>query len=142
MSIKLGYYPADPEKAFESDSALDAVNDVVNGLVKIVWEKEPAVKGELAKAFFTGPYPLFLKAMSNRITSNGSKFLTGDTLCTADFHFGSLIWSVINNELREKVGDVDYLKVMFDSHEPLVKYAENIRQEFSSYLETRPKCPR
>ncbi len=49
---------------------------------------------------------------------------------------------MINNELREKVGDVDYLKVLFDSHEPFVKYAENIKAEFAAYLETRPKCPR
>ena len=93
LSIKHGYYPADPEKAFECDSALDSVNDTINGLVKIVWEQDPAKKAEYAKAFFTGPYPIFLKAMSNRLSSNGTKFLTGDTLCTADFHFGSLILS-------------------------------------------------
>ena len=44
LSIKLGYYPADPETAFDSDSALDSVNDTINGLVKIRWENDQARK--------------------------------------------------------------------------------------------------
>ncbi len=50
--------------------------------------------------------------------------------------------SVVYNDLREKVGDVDHLKVIFEKFEPLVKYAETIKAEFAGYLETRPKCAR
>jgi hypothetical protein len=47
--------------------------------------------------------------------------------------------SVVYHELREKVGDVDPLRVIFEKFEPLVKYAETIKAEFGEYLETRPK---
>ena len=45
LSIKHGYYPIDnPEKAWECDSALDACNDLITGLLKFRWEKDPDLK--------------------------------------------------------------------------------------------------
>ena len=37
------------------------------------------------------------------------------------------------------MGDVDHFKVIYEQFEPLVKYAESIKAEFSAYLEARPK---
>ena len=143
LAIRHGYYPTDDaEQAWEIDSVLDAVSDLFSGLVKIVWEKDPETKANNASEFIGGAYPTILKALSNRLAQNGTKFIAGDKITAADFHFGNFVVSVVYNELREKMGDVDHFKIIFEQHEPLVKYAETIKAEFGAYLETRPKCPR
>ncbi len=143
LSIRHGYYPLDKaEQAWEIDSALDTVSDLVTALVKIHWEKDPEQKAKYIKEFFGGAYPVALKALSNRLSQPGHKFLAGDKITAADFHFGNLVVSVVYNELREYPGDVDHMKAIFEQFEPLVKYAETIKAEFGSYLETRPKLPR
>ena len=68
LAIRHGYYPTDnAEQAWEIDSALDSVSDLVNGLVKIIWENDPEKKLKNATEFFTGPCPVILKAFSNRL---------------------------------------------------------------------------
>lgn len=121
LSIRHGYYPLDnAEQAWEVDSSLDSVSDLVNGLVKIVWENDPEKKAKNAKEFFSGAYPVNLKALSNRLAQPGHKFLAGDKITAADFHFGNFVVSVVYNEQREIVGDVDHIKVIFEQFEPLV----------------------
>ena len=67
----------------------------MTALVKIFWEKDPVKKAKDTADFFSGPYQVTLKALSNRLAQNGTKFLTGDKLTTADFYFGNFIVSVI-----------------------------------------------
>ena len=143
LSIQNGYYPKDnAEQAWEIDSTLDAIYDLVNGLVKIYWEKDLERKAQLSKDFFSGPYTQTLKALAKRLVENNTKYIAGDKITAADFLFGHFIFSVILNDLREVGGDVDYLKTIFKQFEALVKYADTFRAEFAEYLETRAKCPR
>ena len=114
LSIQNGYYPKDnAEQAWEIDSTLDAIYDLVNGLVKIYWEKDLERKAQLSKDFFSGPYTQTLKALAKRLVENNSKYIAGDKITAADFLFGHFIFSVILNDLREVGGDVDYLKTIF-----------------------------
>ena len=114
LSIQNGYYPKDnAEQAWEIDSTLDAIYDLVNGLVKIYWEKDLERKAQLSKDFFSGPYTQTLKALAKRLVENNTKYIAGDKITAADFLFGHFIFSVILNDLREVGGDVDYLKTIF-----------------------------
>ena len=79
--------------------------------------------------------------MAGRL-SGGQKFLTGDKLCTADFLFGAIVLNVVYNELREKTGEIDYPKAIYEQHEVLIKYAASLKSEFGSYLERRQKSSR
>ena len=57
LSIKHGYYPTDnAELAWEIDSVLACVSDLVTALVKIFWEKDLAKKAKDTEDFFSGPY--------------------------------------------------------------------------------------
>ena len=68
MSIRHGYYPTDnAEQAWEIDSVLDSVTDLISGLTKIMWETDPEKKLKNATDFFTGVFPVVLKAFSNRL---------------------------------------------------------------------------
>ena len=96
LSIKHGYYPTDDaELAWEIDSVLACISDLVTALVKIFWEKDPAKKAKDTTDFFSGLYQFTLNALSNRLVQNGSKYIAGDKLTTADIYFGNFIVSVI-----------------------------------------------
>ena len=42
LSIRHGYYPTDnAEQAWEIDSVLDSVSELITGLVKIIFENDP-----------------------------------------------------------------------------------------------------
>ena len=51
--------------------------------------------------FLKGVYVVTLKALSERLAKNGTKFLAADKLTTGDFLFGSFVVSFIYNDLRE-----------------------------------------
>ena len=143
LSIRYGYYPADnAEVAWTIDSSLDSVYDLINTLVLIMKETDPERKAKMTKDFYSGPYPTTMKALSKRLTENSTKFLADDKITTADFLFGHFIFSLIYNDLREIPAGEDYIKLIFEEHEPLIKYAANFKAEFAEYLETRPKHPR
>ena len=136
LSLKNGYYPTDDaELAWEIDSALAAVYDMGTGLSKILWERDPEQRVKNKAEFLNGVYPVTLKALSNRLAKNGTKFLAADKITTADFLFGNFVVSFIYNDLREKMGEVDDFKVIYEQFEPLVNYAETIKAEFAAYLE-------
>jgi glutathione S-transferase len=122
---------------------MDAVNDIINTVARIYWEKDEERKKAQTAEFITGAYPKFLSAISNRIAENnaaGGSFLIGSKFTVADFLFANFIHSLIYNEMA--VDGAAILKAPFEKHEVLVKYAEAVKSEIGSYLASRPKRPR
>jgi glutathione S-transferase len=143
LGKRYGYYPDDPDQAWLVDSTMDALNDVINTVARIYWEKDEDRKKAMVGDFLGGTYPKFLKALSTRLEENyaaGGTFFVGSKLTVADFLFGNFVHSLIYNELAVESAAV--LKAPFEQHPALVKYAESVKSELGWYLEARPKRAR
>jgi glutathione S-transferase len=119
------------------------VNDVVNTLSRIFWEKDEERKKTMTIEFLTVAFPVFLKAMSTRLEESfaqGGKYLLGSKLTTADIMLATFTFSLIYND--ENTEAAKHLRPVFEHFPNLTKFADNIRPEFAGYLEARPKRTR
>jgi len=82
-----------------ADQAVDAVNDLITELVKVMHQPEEAKKAELAKVFKDEKLPVWLTMMETVLKKQGGKHFTGSSLSWADiivFHIVSSLkdrWS-------------------------------------------------
>merc|ERR1711962_1895763 len=82
-----------------ADQAVDAVNDLITELVKVMHQPEEAKKAQLAKVFKEEKLPVWLTMMETVLKKQGGKHFTGSSLSWADvivFHIVSSLkdrWS-------------------------------------------------
>ncbi len=60
LGKRYGYYPEDPDQSWLVDSTMDALNDVINTVARIYWEKDEERKKAMVGDFLGGTYPKFL----------------------------------------------------------------------------------
>ena len=141
LGKKYGYYPEDPEVAYQVDSDMDAWNDLLMAMIKIHWAKDEEAKKAAEIELATGALPTVLGALSARLEKNASRgrFLVGSGLTIADFLFGGMLVNLIFNELNTTQSTV---RPIFEQYEQIMKYKEAFCEEFAEYLVTRPKRER
>lgn len=96
MGIKYGYYPEDALRAQECDMIVDSYGDILKLLFEASQGKglDPSTKVECQEKFWPelDKFLAFIEPFCGR-----AQFLTGQSICVADFWVGSLILSTFKN---------------------------------------------
>lgn len=80
-----GYYPMDPQRAWEVDSNLDANVDLQEKFWHMKFAKDQQQQ-ELLDEYKNKVLPSYFNVMEKRLQNNGSqRYIVGDTLTIADF---------------------------------------------------------
>ena len=132
-----GYYPSDPETAYQIDSTIDAVEDYLGAYFKFNFEQDAERKKAAKETFMTKFLPNWLNAIEKRITKNSSqKYIVGDKMTIADFALGAVGFNVLLNEANPTYAET--WEIVKD-REVLKAYATHQREELKEYLTTRPQ---
>ena len=126
-----GLYPTDPALAYQVDSTLEHVRDLMQKLVPIALETDEEVKKEKGKEALTVFLPNWLSAHEKRVTANGHEnFLVGDKLTIADIQFLGLVRVLFKNE---KVPFHEQLLGVFSQFPKLNALVDNLSKHFEGY---------
>ncbi len=138
MARRYGYYPeTDPFVAWEVESAMDCLWDIIPDLLKVRDEQDMFKKVYLGMQLLTGKLPQWLGLVEKRFKEKGStKYIVGDKMSIADFSFASVIFSSFYNDGNEHS---DRLRAVFEQFPLLVEYQQNLAKELEGYLASRPQ---
>ena len=132
-----GYYPSDPEVAYQIDSTIDAVEDYLGAYFKFNFEQDAERKKAAKETFLTKFLPNWLNAIEKRLTKNSSqKYIVGDKMTIADFALGSVGHNILLNEANPTYAET--WEIIKD-REVLKAYATHQKEELKEYLASRPQ---
>jgi len=140
LGRKFDYYPwKDAQAAWQVDSSMDAMGDLMTALIGVHFEADEEKKKELAQKLLTVTAPKWCSVMEARIKNNSNPgHLVGDKWTIADFQFAAILSGVVYNEVNEKAKN---LRAVFDQYPGLVQYWELVSKDMKEYLDARPKRP-
>ena len=126
-----GLYPEDAALAYQVDSSLEHVRDLMYKLVPIALEQNEEAKLEKGKDALTNFIPAWLAAHEKRVAANGNEnFLVGDKMTVADLQFLGLVRVLFKNE---KVPFHEQLQAVFAQFPKLNAVVDNLSKHFVDY---------
>jgi glutathione S-transferase len=126
-----GLYPTDLNLAYQVDSSLESVRDLVNKLAPIALETDEEVKKAKGVDALANFIPTWLAAHEKRLADRGNEnFLVGDSLTVADTQFYGLIRVLFRND---KIPFAELLGEVFAQFPKLNAYADNIAKHFEGF---------
>ena len=137
LGRKHGYYPSDPALAYRADALTDDYADVFPKIAEAHLAPDEATRGPLLPALFGQTLPAFLDQVEP-LCAKG-QFLTGDSLCTADFLVGGLYTDRFTNS-GVAFGEELWPKLL-EKYPNFKAYGERFAAANERYLSTRPDCP-
>lgn len=138
LSRRHGYYPeTDPFVAWQIDSAMDSLWDIIPDLLIVRDEPDMFKKVYMGMQLLTGKLPQWLAIHEKRLKEKGStNFLVGDSMTIADFAWASLIFSSFFNDGNEHA---PRLRAVFENFPLLMEYQTNLAKTLEGYLAARPQ---
>jgi glutathione S-transferase len=130
LGRSFGLYPEDAAQAYQVDSTLEHVRDLIYKLVPIALETDEAVKKEKGVDALTNFIPAWLAAESKRLEANGGNHIAGDKITVADIQLYGVIRVLFRNE---KVPFHEQLLAAFNNFPVLVAFADNLNKVFEGY---------
>ena len=96
LGMMYGYYPEDPDLAWECDALMDGYNDIIGKLYPPFFKKTEEEKEAMYPEIFDKILPKFLDIIEPICERND--FLCGDDLTIADFWIGGLFTNFMAND--------------------------------------------
>lgn len=133
-----GYYPEDSELAWQVDSIIDAVYDLVQRAYCMNFESDEDIKKKNVLDYFSIHLPSWLEGMAKRISrSENNNFLVGDSLTIADFAYAGLLFSSVYANKNAKLASS--IAPLMEKFEDITEYNNNLKLSFADYLAQRPE---
>lgn len=124
--------------AYQIDSALDGMEDLLQKYFKMVFEKDEERKKALWKEVLDY-LPFWLTVYENRLKANTSpKHLVGDKLTIADFMMSYIAFGLFLNETN---GNHAEFKPIVEANEVVMTYFNHLREELKDHIDARTAKP-
>ncbi len=140
LGSQLGYYPSDPEVAYEIDSTLEGVEDFIGKYFRPIFEQDVDKKASYLQDLLTH-ITLTDAAIEQTLQNNESKLhIVGNTTTIADIALANVAFSLVGNPAGP----------FYEQIAPLVKegtnpltdaYFKNLAEQLGSRLESRGPRP-
>ena len=139
LGAQHGYYPADSYAAYQADSIIDSVGDLLNQYYKAAFASDEETKKALFKTFFEATFPKWLGIVQKRLEGNTSqKHIVGDSWTIADFQLAGLAYSTFFNEANPAHAEQ---QAIVETFPVLNTYLRGLGEELKEHLSSRPVCP-
>ena len=136
LGAKHGYYPQDPELAYQCDYLVDRYQDIGTTIYKPQFMKDEAEKAEAVKKQVEELLPRFLDEIGDRLESG---WLVGDKITIADFFIGGLYTNYLANDAIT-FGKESWPTIL-EKYPKFKAYGERYAAENADYLGSRPAYP-
>ena len=139
LGKQYGYYPADPDQAWQSDAIVDYCNDVQRKLYADHMNKK---FDQEAKQNYRDTLNQILTFFAKTKVSSGTKFIASDQISIGDFCVAALLFAyVFNDALAGGEAFTSEGKKLLQSYEAeLGDYVKLLQTECADYLANRPPC--